>query len=59
MENLDYVYIQISEDVHNDRPRLLIQSSNGSTHTIYISDIKDIIDVNGFLNQIINYLNSK
>ena len=59
MESAKYIYIQIAQDIHEDRERILT-SSGTITETIYIADLtsEELAVYNQFVNMINNKLNT-
>ena len=56
MENAKYIYLQISQEIHNDRPRILTESEN-QTRTIYIETLSS--DELNILTGLINMINTR
>ena len=59
MESAKYIYIQIAQDIHEDRERILT-SSETITETIYIPELtsEELAVYNQFVNMINNKLNT-
>lgn len=56
MENTNYIYLQLAQDVHNDKPRILTESDKINM-TIYIDALnKDEMII---INQLIDMVNQK
>ena len=56
MESAKYIYLQISQEIHNDRPRILTESENVSTNVYLDGLTKDEMVI---LNQYIDLINQK
>jgi hypothetical protein len=56
MENAKYIYIQIAQDIHEDRERILT-SSDHITETIYIADLTS--EELAIYNQFVSMMNDR
>jgi hypothetical protein len=59
MESAKYIYIQIAQDIHEDRERILT-SSGTITETIYIADLtsEELTTYNQFVSMMNNRLSN-
>lgn len=55
-QTADYIYIQLAESIHEDRPRILTASGENS-QTIYISGLTD--SEAAVLNELITAINTR
>jgi hypothetical protein len=54
METANYIYIQLAESIHEDKPRILTASDN-INKTIYIDNLTS--EENAILSDLINKIN--